>query len=230
MAKKFKPNKKSLYFLYAVVAIGTLVVFVSMREKIDAPAPLPESKPNLEMRLGNPNLPSSTKPKVPSNKEAIDYVSDANLTSFWIAARINFPVPKAMKYQKVGVDSDNLIVLHGLNKTEGTEIMVIARNLETRAHEIGPYLQESQLGKTGDKELSPRDFPSAERTVALPANTKLQPAKLWRFRGKTQDRVAALTNRKDKAGSYVVLYTVPRGNINRTEEFLVNLLKEAEAQ
>lgn len=241
MTKSPKPNRSSLVIPIVLIVSGGVIIFFNLTSKINknaSPVERPQiqktvTKTENEVRVDNIIGTPEKNQKSPSlniDPETLDSESADVLTKFWLNAKINFPVPRALKYQKINVDSESVIGLHGYRKSDGTDLIILARNLYTQILEIGTFLHETQIGITNESELSPKSFPLPEKTIKLPAITRLQPVKIWRFRGKLKGRVVALANRVDQKGSYLVIYTVPKGNLNRTEEFLIALFKEAVAQ
>ncbi|OQW51588.1 MAG: hypothetical protein A4S09_10190 [Proteobacteria bacterium SG_bin7] len=226
-------KKNSLILPALLVSVGVVVILVNIVEKMQQQNVPLNRQPVIETTVtktsdgvrvdnivGNPN----------STDAMSEGASRAAITNFWINAKINFPMPHALKYEKVEIEADDVEILHGVDQTDGTDLFIIARNKITSPYEIAPFLHKTGIGETDDKEIWPKSLPAPEKSVTLPATTKLQPAKIWRFRGSSQNRIISLANRADKVGSYVFIYSVPKSNLNRSEEFLIALLKEAIAQ
>lgn len=167
------------------------------------------------------NIVGTSKPV--STEDISEATSKAALTKFWIEARINFPVPHVLKYEKANLEPSSIVALKGTGATDGTNLVLVAHNQVMTSNEIGPFLQKVGLGKF-------EVLPSSEKAVTLPATTNLQAAKLWQLPGKSEDRIVSLVNRRDKTGSYIVIYELPKGKLAASEEFLIALLKEAIAQ
>lgn len=220
-----KSSKKSsliipslLFIGGAVFMVGNVFHKVNDKNKAEGRRPLIETTVT---KTGN-DVHVENIVGTPTQNEATSQVA---LSEFWVKARINFPVPHVLKYKKVEATAKETMVLHGTDGATETELILIARNDLMNTEKLKSFLEQTGLGKAVEKEI-----PDGEKDIPLPATTNLQSAKVWRFIGKTQDRIISLTNRLDKTGSFTVIYKVPKGKLDSSEEFLIALLKEAIAQ
>lgn len=225
-----------IIFLLILLATGVLIYFAYQRAQHLVVTPVPISPSTAVVTKNTPKQSAPLSPTTTPKQQASPLTQivknevqpDAEkIKKFWESARIKIELPKDLTYVAIDIDSDSLIALQGLNKGAGTDLMFIARQGRTDPSEIGPFINEIGLKNSLDKSITPLRLPSPNRDFPLQFTTGLKSVLLWRLQGKNLGRIITLSERIDKKGSYILIYTFAQAELKKSEELIVSALKNA---
>ncbi len=160
-------------------------------------------------------------PVAPAPASPVNPIRDSLLTKFWIDAKINFPLPREMDYERH--TNGSVVFLHGQSaaeKSEKTEIFLFYFPAPVNSQSAVYLKKYAPANIKWREQLAVEVSPKSNLSARLLLNeNNIDPA-----------FIAAHLKRLDSTGDYLVLFKTPKSAFEKTKGLLIALMKEAVAQ